>query len=490
MKVLLINSESLYIKQKAAIPLGLLSIATFLTSNGHTVRIYDRAVEKKSVKTQLDDFKPDIVGIAAPASFNDALKISRIVKERSIPVIWGGQVTSLIPDIVLKSGVVDFVVVGEGEITMLALINALINKTSFHSVDGIVFIEDGKIITNKEREFAELSQLPIIDFSYVDPTKYWIKNSNYDKLLFVYATKGCPFSCSYCYNSCLSKGIWRARPAEYVLSEIKYLIENFGMEGVYFTDDLFFSNKAYLKSFCNSIIDSGLKFVWSCEARADCCTREDLQLMYDTGCRWIFFGIESGSEEMQIKLRKGLDLQKARKTIEICREIGITTTTSFMLGFVDETEDEIRKTVEYAKSVKADSKIAFKFKPIPKSKLYEELIREKRISEPRTLKDCKNFTWMDALYHNYSKVPDKDLKVISSFFYLSLLRNGKKDKKSESRGWTKRLFFQTLDILKRGSFKSIILLILSAKELFEIMYYAVFFPKVRRKYGLDFKKNK
>lgn len=88
MKVLLINSDSLYVKQKAAIPLGLLSIATYLNANGHTVRIYDRAVDKGSVKKHLDEFGPDIVGIAAPASFDDAIKVSKIVKKKNIPVIW------------------------------------------------------------------------------------------------------------------------------------------------------------------------------------------------------------------------------------------------------------------------------------------------------------------------------------------------------------------------------------------------------------------
>lgn len=470
--------------------MGLLSIATYLISFGHEARIYDRAVEKGSVRKHLNDFEPDIVGISAPASFDDALKVSKIVSKRNIPVVWGGQVTSLIPEIVLKCEAVDYVIGGEGEITMLALINAIENGTSLYDVDGLVFKDKGQTIKNKERAFADLSELPIIDFSLVDPTKYWIANAKYNKLLFVYTSKGCPFECAYCYNSCLSKGVWRERPMEYVLSEIKYLIDNHGMEGVYFTDDLLFPNRAYLQMFCKSIIDSGLEFVWSSDARADFCTEDDLLLMYEAGCRWIFFGIESGSEEMQIKIRKRLNLEKAKETIDFCNKIGITTTTSFILGFADETEDEIRETIKYAKSINSDSKIAFKFKPIPKSKLYEDLVKANKIAEPQTLKDCKNFTWMDALFHNYSKVPDKDLKVISSYFYLSLLKTGKKDNKPESRGWTKRLFIQSIDILKRGTFKSVLLLFLSAKEFFEILFYATFFPGVRKKYGLSLKSKK
>lgn len=490
MKVLLINSDSLYVKQKAAIPLGLLSIATYLNANGHTVRIYDRAVDKGSVKKHLDEFDPDIVGIAAPASFDDAIKVSKIVKKKNIPVIWGGQVTSLIPEIIFKSGVVDYVAIGEGEITMLALMDAITNNTSLHEIDGLAFMENGQMFLNKDRAFADLSELPIIDFSLIDPTKYWIPNLNNQKILYIYASKGCPFNCSYCYNSCLSRGVWRARPFSYFLSEIKYLMETHGMEGVYFTDDLLYPNREYLHNFCKSIKESGLDFVWSCEARADYCAKEDLQMMYDAGCRWIFFGIESGSKLWQKKMRKGIDLEKAKETIDYCNEIGITTTTSFILGFADETEDEIIETVEYAKSIDSDTKIAFIFKPIPKSELYEDLLRNGKIKEPQTLKDCKNFTWMDALFHNYSKVPSRDLKVISSYFYLSLLKNEEKENKADSRGWTKRLFTQTVDILKRGTFKSLLILALSATEFFEIVFYAVFFPKTRKKYGLVLRKKK
>ncbi len=489
MKVLLINSSSLYVKQKAAIPLGLLSIATYLTNNGHTVKICDRAIDKCRINKLLTCFSPDIVGISAPASFDDAIKVSKAVKKRNIPVVWGGQITSLIPEIILKSGVVDYVVIGEGEITMLALINAINEKISFRDINGLAYIENGKIILNQDREFADLAELPIIDFNFVDPTKYWITNLNYKKMMFVYASKGCPFMCSYCYNSCLSKGVWRVRPPEQYLTEIKHLIEKYGMEGVYFTDDLLFANSEYLKNFCNMIIESGLTFVWSCNARADYCTKEDLQLMHDAGCRWIFFGIESGSEQRQKQLRKRVNLDKAKETIAYCKEIGIITTTSFMLGFVDETEEELKETIEYAKEINSDRKIAFKFKPIPKSELYYDLIKSGELKEPKTLKEIKNFTWMDALFHNYSKVPNKDLKVISSYFYYSLLKNDNKTNNVQNEDWNKVLVGLTLNILCRKTLKSLLLLIVSAKEFFEIIYYAKMFPKVCKKYNLTSKFN-
>lgn len=484
MKVLLINSGSHYVKQKAAIPLGLLSIATYLSDRGHVVRVCDRAIDNCKTKEVLDRFAPDIVGISAPASFDDAMHVSKKAKKRNIPVVWGGQVTSLMPETILKSGFVDYIVIGEGEITMLELINALINKTSLYKVDGLAFVENNKVVINKDREFADLKDLPIIDFSFVDPSKYFITNMNYKKMLFIYASKGCTHSCTYCYNSCLSKGIWRARPPECYLTEIRNLIEKYGVDGVYFTDDLLYPNREYLHSFCNNIIESGLDFVWSCNARADSCAKEDLQLMYDAGCRWIFSGIESGSEQRQKDLKKRVNLKRAKEIMLYCKEIGIITTTSFILGFVDETKEELKKTVEYAKEIRSDRKIAFKFKPIPKSELYNELIENKRLKEPQTLKDCSNLTWMDALFHNYSKVPDIDLKVISSRFYYLMIKKDGEGREIKNGTWRKVLWTLAIDILRRRTLKSLYLLLISAKEFTEIVFYANMFPHVRKKYDL------
>jgi radical SAM superfamily enzyme YgiQ (UPF0313 family) len=117
MKVLLINSAALYhAKNKAVMPLGLLSIAKYLADNGHSVKIIDRAVKSAGLKKHLDSFKPDIVGISALSTkrFSDALNISKKIRARGIPVVWGGQIPSAIPELILKSDVVDFVIVGEG----------------------------------------------------------------------------------------------------------------------------------------------------------------------------------------------------------------------------------------------------------------------------------------------------------------------------------------------------------------------------------------
>jgi len=486
MRVLLINSEAFHIKHKAAIPLGLLSIATYLKENGHTVKIFDRTVENGNIEKLLDSFLPDITGIAAPAfkCFADSIKISKLIKKRKIPIVWGGPITSLTPEIVLKSGVVDFVVMGEGEITLLELIKAIAGNTSIREIDGLAFLENGEIVINKDREFAVLADLPVIDFNFVDPKKYFVENVGCKRMLHIYASKGCVCQCTYCYNPYFSKCVWRARPPEYFLNEIKYLVENCGMDGVCFADDLLSPNNDYLTDFCNNIIKSGVRFIWGGEFRADMCTKENLQLMYDCGCRWLYFGIESGSEKRQKDIKKRLNLQKAKETVAYCSEIGIVTSTSFIISYPDETEEELMETVRYMQELKSDLLIPSFYGPIPKSEIYEELLKSKRIVAPKSYKEWEKIKMMDLFGANYSKVPNRELKVVSSYFYLSNFLWKYPGDKSQSRVYVKKSFRQVLDLFKRGGPKSLYMVFLAAREFLDVVYYAKMFPGIRKKYRL------
>ena len=492
MRVLLINAGTTYVKQKAPIPLGLLSIATFLKNNGHTAIIYDRSVEGGNIRKYLNSFSPDIIGISVPGgmSFDDALKLSKTAKKNNIPVVWGGPMSSLVPELILKSGVVDFVVMGDGELTFLDLISAITNKTSFFEVNGLAFVENGEPVINKERALADLSQLPIIDFTFVDPSKYYFKNRGCQRMLHVYASKGCTGVCAYCYNSGYSKGRWRARPPEYFISELRYLVDNYKIDGVYFVDDLLSPNQEYLVNFCNKLIESNLGIFWSCDMRTDLCTKEGLQLMYKAGCRWIMFGIESGTEAGQKFIKKDLNLQHTKDVMDYCDDIGIFTTTTFITGLPDQTEEDLKETIRYMQELNAKVKLAGIYGPFPKAEMYYDLVRQKRISVPQSLEEWASIATMHTLGNNLSQVPSIDLQVIVNYFLFSVFTNKYELNNSEKRLWIKRLSFQIKDMLKRGNLRAIFLVIISAKEFLEIVFFATMFPRIRKKYSLYKKSDK
>lgn len=487
MKILLINAEPYHIKYKSAIPLGLLSIATYLKDRDYQVKIYDRTVNKTKLSKQLSDFSPDIVGVSAPSfkAFEDAVKVSRAVKKRGLPVIWGGAITSLVPDIVLKSGVVDYVVMGEGELTFHELIKNLASpKGDVGDVDGIAYLKGGEVIVNRERDFADLGDLPIIDFSFVNPEDYFVENFGCKKMLHIYASKGCICKCTYCYNPYYSKCIWRPRPSHYYLSEIKYLIENHGMDGVCFADDLLVPNSKTLLEFVNNIVDSGLKFVWGGEFRADMTSKESLQLLYDSGCRWLYFGIESGTPERQEKIKKKLNLDKAKDLVSHCSKVGIATSASFIMNYPDSDEEELKQSVAYMKELGADITLASFYGPIPKSEIYEELLKTGRMRVPKNYKEWRKIKMMDLIGENFSNIPTRDLKVVSAHYLMRNFLWKDPQGKKQSRLNFKKAFSRVFDLIFKGGIQSIKLLFLAASEFIHILFYAYAYPRILAKYNL------
>lgn len=485
MRILFINSATYYAKHTSVLPLGILSIATYLQNHGHSVKICDREIDGTG-KLKTGAFIPDIVAIAAPSfeGFPDAVRISKKFVKKNIPVVWGGQAPSLVPNLVLESGVVDFVVIGEGEYTFLSLINAIADKTPFNEIAGLAFIDNDEIVINPDRPFADLADFPIIDYSLIKPEKYFVPYIGCEKMLHIYASKGCPHQCTYCYCMCLHKGVWRPRPFNHILSEIKYLVDQHGLDGVCFTDDLFGPSKKHIDSICDSIIDSGMKFAWGCNMRADSCTKEELQKMYDAGCRWILFGIESGSKTRQKLIKKNIEIDVAQRTAQYCKEIGIYTTVTFIIGFPDETEEEIQQSIQYMQALDADAKFPNFCGIIPKTELAESLMKIKRWQAPQTWKEAAKFRVMDRYSDNLSNIKDKELKIIlSSFYWVNLLMKYP-DRGKSSRVLFKRAFAQITDALRWGTFYSFLLIIKSAFEFIKILFYAKMFPKTLKKYGL------
>ena len=486
MKILLVNTSSYYVKQKAALPLGLLSIATLLKQKGYEPKIFDATVQGGSIKKYLKTFKPDIVGLSLPGSMsiNNALKLSKIVKKQGLPVVWGGPTASLIPELSLNSGVVDYVVIGDGEFTFLELIEALEGKRSLEDVGSLAYFEKGQIKINELKAPADLSLMPIIDFTFVNPERYFNKNRGCERMLHVYASKGCTGVCSFCYNTGYDKRRWRPRPFENVIAEIKYLQKNHGVDGVYFVDDLLSPGKERLRNFCRALIDSELGILWSCDMRIDQLEEEDIDIMYEAGCRWIMSGIESGTAEGQKQICKNLDLNKARKTLDYLDEVGIYSTVTFVLGFRHQTKEDLEETIRYMKSISAKSIIVGVYGPFPGSDMYRDLVEEDVIEPFESFDDWSRNANMQTIGNNLSDLSPLELKVIINYF-LFLILTAKHDLDGQKKHyWLKRLTFQIKDMLARGNLRSLLLVMISANVFLEILFYALFFPGIRKKYGL------
>ena len=298
MKVLLVNPSTGYYTRALFNPLGLVAIGSYLRSVGHEVKLEDRCIHKEKFEKILDEFHPDLVGVSVMSgrTLKDAAKVSKIAKKRGLPVSWGGAMASMQPDILLKEVYVDTIIFSEGEYTFQELIETLQGKRSLSTVKGLFYKENGKIIKNGPRPFADLGDFPISDFSLIDVEKYMQPYLGCKRMMYLYSSKGCPCNCAFCSNPVFHRSCHRTRPNEIVISEIKYLIENYGLDGVYFSDELWVTKRSDMLDFCRRVKEEDLHFHFGIQTRIGLFTREDFQILYESGCRWALFGIESGSK--------------------------------------------------------------------------------------------------------------------------------------------------------------------------------------------------
>ena len=487
MNILLICPREEVSTRSNSAPLGVLSVATYLKENGHNVIFIDRGIKKYNVKKVIADFRPDLVGIAmmSTKAIRDSLSMCKIFKKHNIPVVWGGTLTSLMPNLVLSSGLVDFVVIGEGEITMLELVNALTHKKPFREIDGLAYFENGEIVVNNDRAFADLSELPVIDWRMVDPSKYFLTYFGCKNMMYLYASKGCPNQCTFCMNKQYHRSTYRKRPLAYVLQEIKYLVECCGLEGVFFTDELCCATIAEMHSFCDTIKSSGIHFVWGCQTRITGFSQKDFEYMYDAGCRWIFFGIESGSKDMLSKIKKGIAYDKIVSTVTNCHRAGIVATIGFIIGFPDETEEDLRQSIALAKEMPFAMRAFQHFTPVPGSELFHSLRAENRYGLPPTLIELAKSSPWDNVTKNLSEIPPKELNVVRTYFMMSTYLGKKPHETSKPFGFAIKIIKERFhDMVKGGAGSFIIRFASTVKTFLTFAYYYSCFPKIRKKYGL------
>ena len=264
------------------------------------------------------------------------------------------------------------------------------------------------------------------------------------------------------------KSTYRKRPNEYVLEEIRYLMENHGADGFFFSDELWVVKREDLVDFCQKVHESGLKFQWGVELRIGMFGEEEYQMLYDAGCRWIFFGIETGSKEMQKIVHKNIDYNKIAPTFEILNRIGITTIGSFIIGFPDETVEQLRDTVKLLNTVKANLTPVFHITPIPGTELYDRVVAT------------------ESLGVNLSAVPNVDLRVIRSWYLWKSFSSKGALQEHGAFEFAKETILNGLHYISRKG--PVTFFIDGFKALYEFLYIFWFshaYPKIIKKYDLD-----
>jgi len=327
----------------------------------------------KEVLAILNKYKPDVVGLTAKTPiYPSAQKIAQIIKEKynkNCPVILGGPHATIASKNVLEDKNIDFIIIGEGELTIKELIKAIENKArDFSSIKGIGYKKDGKIILTQPRELIQnLDELPFpARDAIVEENKYPLYEMGR-----IETARGCPFMCEYCASNLIWTRKLRTKSPSYVIKEIKHLMQRYKLKTFYFIDDTFTANKKRVIELCNAIIKDKLNIEWGCETRVDLVDDEVISWMKKAGCNKIDVGIETGSPRMLKIVKKGTTIGQAIAASKLFNKHGIGWNAFLMMGFPEETKEDMQQTIDLIKKIKPDTIIFSIFTPYPGTALHK-----------------------------------------------------------------------------------------------------------------------
>lgn len=307
-------------------PLGLGYIAAYLKQQGISVGIVDCTfLDQKQALKKIVDSKPQIIGIQSMYSMrNKSLELARLLRDHCELLVAGGALPTTQPEMFL--GDFDVAVVGEGELTMLELVNQFVNGGDLSQVKGIAYKDKGtgQVKRTSPRGLVEdLDRLPppsrdlFDNYSY---KKYYFRRFGY-KTSAIMTSRGCPFACDFCSRPVFGDE-FRSRSASKVADEIEEVI-SLGYNRIWFADDCFTLNRKRLIEVCDEIIKRGLKIDWECLSRVDTLDSDIADKMKQAGCVRMFFGMESGNDSILKIMNKQVTTKQAYIATQLCKKKGI-----------------------------------------------------------------------------------------------------------------------------------------------------------------------
>lgn len=308
-----------------------------------------------------------------------------------VKIIWGGYFPSNQPRAVLESGYVDLIVNGPGDKTFPALLTAFENGQPFDLIPNLIFRHEGEIVKTRKDELYDQDSLAPLPYETLDQFypigKYLGKTYLGTKTIAYHSSVGCPFKCSFCAVVPIYNGRWKARSAKKVYDDIVYLKKNFGGNAIEFHDNNFFVSEKRTAEFSELI--RGENMVWWGEGRIDTIDKysdETLALMRESGCKMIFFGAETGNDEILKKMDKG-GTQSAAQIKAFAarmRKFDIIPEYSFVLGTPAETPEQVMKQIDQdiafireIKTINPDTEIIiYVYSPVPTegTDMYEKVL--------------------------------------------------------------------------------------------------------------------
>jgi radical SAM superfamily enzyme YgiQ (UPF0313 family) len=402
-------------------PLGLACIAGSLERDGHVAKIFDFNISnEEEFKKVLEEENPDCVGISfVTPLIKEADKVARIVKDFDdrIVVIGGGPHCSSFPESVLQETCIDIVVIGEGDFTILDIVN----EKDLEDIKGVGYLFGGTPVINPRREYIkDLDELAFPAWHLYDIAKYKTPSAIAKKnpVCWIESSRGCIYGCVFCNKHCFGRTFRVKSPQRVVEEFIK--VRDLGFKEIHLTDDGFTTDMERAERICDLLIEKKVNIGWSTITgiRVDRVNPILLKKMRQAGCYRVYYGIESGNQQILDNIHKGITLEQVRQAVKWAKEAKLSVAGYFMLGLPGETEATMQDTINFAKELNLDlAKVSITI-PLPATELFNELDKAGKIktkdwemfkfySVPSTIYDHQNLSWETInKYYNmfYSKV--------------------------------------------------------------------------------------
>ena len=379
------NNDGLYGDLKAAsssFPAqGLCSLAAIVRENGYNPKIIDAEPlgldTDKTAECAMED-NPEYIGITSyTVSFQVTLriasKIKEIAKQRKIKttiIIGGPHLTFLSKKVLEKYAQFDIGIYGEGEITIVELLDALDHNRSLENIPNLIYREDTQVIKNRRRPpLDDMDELPLPAWDLLPQLDryYHPAGDNLNRLpsLAIITSRGCPGQCYFCNPKGLGSK-FRGHSAQYIIKMMKHLQTEFGIRDVFIADDMFLYDRENVMAFCKLLHESpDINITWSVFGRVEYVSLDILLLMKKAGCWQIGYGLESGSEKILKLINKKQTVAQMEKAITDANNAGIIVRGMFMVGCFGETRDTIEETIAFVKrNTIKDFHVTF-FTPMP-----------------------------------------------------------------------------------------------------------------------------
>ncbi|MBT4435771.1 radical SAM protein [bacterium] len=362
-------------------PVGLASLAGYLLKYKHDVSIVDCNAIGFSVSDTVkyvQSESPDMVVLYTLSYNYPVIEIlTRAIRQSSpkIKIVAGGPHATFLPHQTLQETPIDFCVMGEGEETLLLLIQHLEDGAKeFSEIEGLAYKSlDGEIIINSERvRVKDLDEMPFPAIHLLPPLetyKLYLLHHKRSPYMTVASSRGCPYKCVFCETP--SGKIVRAHSPEYMVDYQMFLSKKFGVKEVMFLDDTFTINEKRVFKFCDLMIKNNIDMTWYSNAHANVRDLDLFKSMKAAGCWIVAVGIESGNQEVIDLLDKGTTKEQMRLTCKGVRDAGIKLKTFFVLGNPGDTPSRIDETIQFAKDLKPHFPVFSLMTPYPGAPLFE-----------------------------------------------------------------------------------------------------------------------